>query len=241
MALDPEQLQSGFTLLVNKPLRWTSFDVVNKLRYTFRHASGLRKLKLGHAGTLDPLATGLLILGVGRHTKRIEEYMGLPKTYRATLQLGYVTDSYDAETSPQPQGSFEHLNMPQIEQNLAHFRGEIWQKPPIFSALKVKGQKAYELARKGAKQDLPARPVQIQQLQLTDLTDTGRVQLLVDCSKGTYIRSLAHDLGTQLGCGAYLAGLERTAIGNYHLRDAWELEQLVAAIEKDQFDIPQSS
>ena len=241
LTLDPEKLQAGFPLLVNKPLHWTSFDVVNKLRYTLRHAGGLRKLKLGHAGTLDPLATGLLILGVGRHTKLIEQYMGLPKTYRATLQLGYVTDSYDAETPPRPHGSFDHLNTAKIEEVLGQFQGEIWQRPPLYSALKVKGQKAYELARKGTEQPLPPRPVHIHQLQLIDLTDTGHVELVVECSKGTYVRSLAHDLGAKLGCGAYLTRLERTAIGNYHLRDAWALKELVAAIEKGHFQIPQSS
>lgn len=240
MPLDPEKLRAGLTLLVDKPLQWTSFDVVNKLRYTFRHAGRLRKLKLGHAGTLDPLASGLLILAVGRHTKNIENYMGLPKTYRACLQLGYTTASYDAETPPQPQGDYACLTTAQIEAALSAFRGEIWQRPPLFSALKIQGQKAYELARKGHTQQLPARPVQIHQLYQENLNTQGQLILEVKCSKGTYIRSLAHDLGQELGCGAYLAGLQRTAIGPYRLEDAWPLEDLVQAIQQERFELPQS-
>jgi len=207
--------EEGTLLLVDKPLTWTSFDVVAKLRGITRCR------KIGHAGTLDPMATGLLLLCTGKATKQIETLQGQAKTYEATLQLGAVTASYDAEADPIDLKPFAHLAAQDLEQALVAFRGEIMQRPPLFSAVKVDGQRAYKLARRGEDTELPARPVTIYALELLGYdVASGRALLRVECSKGTYIRSLAHDIGQVLGCGAYLAGLVRTQIGPYRLVDA---------------------
>lgn len=217
---------------VDKPLEWTSFDAVNKLKYALRRAYGLKKLKIGHAGTLDPLATGVLVVCVGKATKQIEHQMNGAKAYRATLKLGYTTASYDAET---PETPFLDPVFPQnegdIEKHLASFRGAIKQRPPVFSALKINGQTLYKLARKGQEVEIPERPVRIDALEIRAWDSEQRVlELDIRCGKGTYIRSLAHDLGQSLGCGAYLTGLRRTEVGPWNVEHAWSLSELLSAL-----------
>lgn len=204
---------AGQVILIDKPLSWTSFDVVAKLR------NGLKVKKIGHAGTLDPLATGLLILCTGAYTKKINEIQDAEKEYIAEVTLGAVTDTYDAEGEPHPVASPDHLTSDDLEQALQPFRGPIMQLPPVYSALKVGGKRAYDLARSGQAPELQPRPVTIYSLTLVSWQAPVAI-LQVQCSKGTYIRSLAHDLGQALGTGAYLSGLRRTAIGAYRVADA---------------------
>lgn len=231
MIPSPEEFLTGQILLINKPLGWTSFDVVNKLRFALRNYTGNKKIKVGHAGTLDPLATGLLIVCTGKFTKRIDELQGMPKSYRATIRLGAETPSYDAETEPTQTYDISHLSIEEVVAAMQTFVGEIDQYPPIYSAIKQDGKKLYELARKGKEVELKSRKVTITRFELIE-NRWPELVAEVDCSKGTYIRSLAHDLGKALGAGAYLTGLERTAIGDHKLTDAWELEQLVAEIKE---------
>lgn len=217
-AFDPD---TGGILLVDKPLTWTSFDVVRKLRIAMRIAAG-RKLKVGHAGTLDPLATGLLILAYGPFTKKLPEITGEEKTYSGTLTLGSVTPTYDLESSPEPFGPWEQLDEATIRAAFGQFKGEMMQRPPNFSAKRFEGERAYWLARDAARMEtfeIPARSVQINSLEVVAIRGP-EVDFVVDVGKGTYIRSLAHDLGQVLGCGAHLSALRRTRIGNYHVADA---------------------
>ena len=229
MIPSPEEFLTGQILLINKPLGWTSFDVVNKLRFALRNYTGNKKIKVGHAGTLDPLATGLLIVCTGKFTKRIDALQGLPKSYRATIKLGAETPSYDAETEPSQIYDISGVTLEAVVAAMRTFVGEIDQLPPMFSAIKQDGKKLYELARKGKEVELKPRKVTITRFELTE-NRWPELVAEVDCSKGTYIRSLAHDLGKALGAGAYLTGLERTAIGDHKLTDAWELEKLVGGI-----------
>lgn len=216
-------------MLINKPLGWTSFDVVNKLRYTLRTYTGNKKIKVGHAGTLDPLATGLLIICTGKMTKQIEEFQGMPKRYRATIKLGAETPSYDAETEVSQIYDIDKLTEVDVKQAMQTFVGKIEQLPPMFSAIKQDGKKLYELARKGKQLDLKPRPVEIFSFDLIE-NRWPEIVVYIHCSKGTYIRSLAHDLGKALGKGAYLTALERTAIGDFNLSDAQNLEVFIASI-----------
>lgn len=223
--------QEGALLLVDKPSGWTSFDVVNLLRYRISKTRNLRKPKVGHAGTLDPLATGLLIICTGKWTKRIEEFMGLPKTYEGTLVLGASTPSYDMETEPDGIFPWQHITPVLLEEVRQQFIGDLLQAPPVFSAIKVDGQPLYKKARRGQEVEVPPRPVHIYHLTFTRIA-LPEVDFEVRCSKGTYIRSLAHDIGRALGSGAYLKALRRTEIGDFHIRDAWGLEALIEALEK---------
>ncbi|MCA6073317.1 tRNA pseudouridine(55) synthase TruB [Fulvivirga sedimenti] len=216
--MEPEE---GSVLLVDKPLTWTSFDVVKKLRYA------LKVKKIGHAGTLDPLATGLLILCTGKMTKQIDSFQAMEKEYEGEIVLGKITPSYDLETDVQEFGDTSGITEDQIEQALNKFRGTISQVPPQFSAIKVDGKRAYESARKGKKIKMEPRQVEIKQFDLEKIS-TDRYKFTVVCSKGTYIRSLAHDFGQALGTGAYLAALRRTRIGNFHVKDASTIEALTA-------------
>ena len=205
-------------LLINKPYEWTSFDVVRKLR-------GVMKIKkVGHAGTLDPLATGLLILCTGRFTKRINEYMAQEKEYTGTLTLGATTPTYDLESLPGNFRSTDHLTGEVIHRTTQLFIGEIVQVPPIHSAIKKDGQRAYQLARLGEQVKLEPRKVSIPEFVITGI-EMPLVHFRVVCSTGTYIRSLANDFGTALGCGAFLSGLCRTRIGNLLLADAMTIEE----------------
>ncbi|RMG80468.1 MAG: tRNA pseudouridine(55) synthase TruB [Bacteroidetes bacterium] len=221
---------AGATLLVNKPAGWTSFDVVNKIRYKLKKKLGVKKLKVGHAGTLDPMATGLLIICTGKFTKKLHEFQGLTKEYTGTLKLGATTPSYDAETDPDAVFPTDHITPELLEKARQNFLGDQLQVPPMFSAIKVDGQPLYKKARKGIQMDIKARPVTIFEFDLTDIR-LPEVDFRVVCSKGTYIRSLAYDFGKAVRSGAHLISLTRTKIGDFKLEDAWELEDLVEYLE----------
>ncbi len=216
-------LESGEILLVNKPYRWTSFDVVGKFRSLVRQHAGIRKLKTGHAGTLDPLATGLLILCTGRFTKRIGEFQGLEKEYTGTFRLGATTPSFDLET--EIDRTYPLTGWGDLTDAARHFTGTFDQVPPQFSAIQVDGKRAYAAARKDIAVEIKPRQVTVSAFEITrfELPD---VDFRIACSKGTYIRALARDFGEYLGCGAHLTALCRTRIGPYHLRDAYSIEDL---------------
>jgi tRNA pseudouridine55 synthase len=229
--LPSQQFQDGSFLLVDKPAGWTSFDVVNKIRSALRYSLDLRKIKVGHAGTLDPMATGLLIVCTGKFTKKITDYQNLPKEYTGTLTLGATTPSYDAETEPDAEFPYQHITPEMLEEARHQFIGDLQQLPPVFSAIKVDGQPMYKKARAGQHVEVQARPVSIYQLEFTRV-ELPEIDFRVACSKGTYIRSLAYDLGKVLHSGAYLSALRRTKIGNYSVDEAWELEKLIDHIEQ---------
>ena len=216
-------LESGEILLVNKPYRWTSFDVIGSLRGLMKHLLGGKKIKVGHAGTLDPLATGLLIICTGKATKRIEEFKDFDKEYTGTFVLGATTPSYDMEKEVNETFPTGHITDEMIRESAQNLSGDIMQIPPMFSAIKVDGKRAYESARKDVNVEIKARQVTISAFEITriDLPDVG---FRVICSKGTYIRSLARDFGELLGCGAHLTSLCRTRIGSFYLRDAYDLD-----------------
>lgn len=222
MEFTAEYFQSGQVLLIDKPLEWTSFDVVNKIRYSLKRYLGIKKIKVGHAGTLDPLATGLVIVCTGKATKQIEQFSGLDKQYIAELELGSTTPTYDKESEPDAIYNWEHITEELVNEKLEAFRGDIEQIPPAFSALKIKGVKAYELARKGKDVELKPRRINISRLEMLAFGEKY-LKLDVSCSKGTYIRSLAYDLGKALGSGAHLSSLKRTRIGHYKLEDAMSI------------------
>ena len=230
--LSPEMFLEGCLIAVDKPTDWTSFDVVNKLRWTLRNYTGEKKIKVGHSGTLDPLATGLLLICTGKWTKRLAELQGLDKAYTGTMKLGQTTPSYDAETAPDSEAPIEHITEDEIIQAARQFVGSIDQLPPMYSALKVQGKPLYKLARKGKEVEVEPRKVRIESFEILEYSPPV-AGFSVKCSKGTYIRSLAHDLGKQLGCGAHLVSLRRTQIGSYRLEDAWQLQELVDAISRD--------
>lgn len=213
MTVNPDQL-----ILVNKPLKWTSFDVVHKLRRV------LKIKKIGHAGTLDPLATGLLIICTGKMTKQIDSYQAQEKEYTGTFTLGQTTPSHDLETEVSPAVSLTDLTQEQLETCRLKFIGTITQTPPLHSAIKIDGKRAYEFARKGVERELKSREVLISAFDWR--VELPIIYFRVVCSKGTYIRSLARDIGETLGVGAYLSSLCRTRIGNFQLEDAKTIEQL---------------
>jgi tRNA pseudouridine55 synthase len=214
----------GKLLLIDKPLRWTSFDVVRKIRNL------IKIKKVGHAGTLDPLATGLLIVCTGKFTKKINEYMAQEKEYTGTITLGARTPTYDLESEPQDFKSVAEVTPEQIQQATKTFTGSILQTPPIHSAIKKEGKRVYELARKGVDVKLEPRPVTISEFEIVKL-DLPIIEFRVVCSTGTYIRSLANDFGEALDCGGYLSGLCRTRIGNFLLKDAMTIEQFETKIK----------
>jgi tRNA pseudouridine55 synthase len=205
---EPERL-----LLVNKPYGWSSFQAVKKIKYLFKAR------KCGHAGTLDPLATGLLIICTGKGTKKLAEYQAQEKEYTGVLVLGAVTPSYDLETEIMNPRSFEHVDRALVEQTLESFRGIIEQVPPVFSAVKIDGKRAYKYARKGESKPMEARQVTVSAFEITNM-ELPELEFRIACSKGTYIRSLVHDFGQALGCGAYLKTLCRTRIGSFCVDDA---------------------
>ena len=208
----PEDLKTGAVLTVDKPYEWTSFDVINKLRKSLH-------VKIGHCGTLDPLATGLLICCTGSFTKKITDYQKLPKEYTGIIHLGAVTPTYDLESEPQDSKPFAHLTEADIITATLPFTGDIMQTPPIHSAVKKAGKRAYEYARAGQELVLDARPVTIATFEITKVA-LPEVHFRVTCSTGTYIRSLANDYGALLGCGGYLQELRRTKIGSFDVQDA---------------------
>ncbi|MCU0449243.1 MAG: tRNA pseudouridine(55) synthase TruB [Bernardetiaceae bacterium] len=216
--------ETGEVLLVNKPFGWTSFDVVNKLRFA------MKVKKIGHAGTLDPLATGLLVICTGKFTKQIEQFQAQEKEYTGTLVLGQTTPSDDAETEPTPPVPVHHLTPAQLAAAAQGLTGPLSQMPPMFSAVKVGGERLYKKARRGEVAELAPRAVHIHEFALTRIS-LPEVDFRVVCSKGTYIRSLARDFGAALGVGAYLRALCRTRNGALALANAWELEPLVEAIK----------
>lgn len=220
---------AGEMLLINKPKGWTSFDVVNKIRFTLRKLLQSKSIKVGHAGTLDPMATGLLIVCTGKATRSIDSYQALNKTYTGTMMLGAVTPSYDAETEVAERFPFGHISPELLESTRLQFVGQILQTPPMFSAIKVDGQPLYKKARKGESIAVEPRLITIERFEITR-SALPEIDFEVQCSKGTYIRSLAYDFGKALGSGAYLSALCRTAIGPYQLKDAWEMDALIAEL-----------
>ncbi len=220
---DPKK---GFVFLIDKPQKWTSFDVVNKVRYALG-----RGIKVGHAGTLDPLATGLLVLCCGAMTKQIDTLQAGTKTYEGILQLGATTVSYDSETPLENPKDFSLLSEEQLTLAFKQFEGKILQVPPAYSAVQIEGKRAYQLAREGKQPELKAREVEIFDLQVLDI-DLPLVGFRMTCSKGTYVRSFAHDLGQKLGCGGFLSGLRRTRSGDFTIEQAWQIDELVGALKQ---------
>jgi tRNA pseudouridine55 synthase len=217
-------LLTGGIVLINKPYGWTSFDVVNKVRSVLRRHSGIHKIKVGHAGTLDPLATGLVIICTGKMTKEIQHFQDLEKEYIAVFVLGKTTPSYDLETEVNKVYETSHINKDLVEKSLVKFTGELDQIPPLFSAKFIDGKRAYRHARKGDDIELSPARITIRELTLEKF-DLPEIVLRIICSKGTYIRSLARDIGCDLGSGAYMSALERTRIGTYEISDAMGPEE----------------
>jgi tRNA pseudouridine55 synthase len=219
-----ETLKAGSVILVDKPYKWTSFDVVHKLRKPVQ-------AKIGHAGTLDPLATGLLICCTGSFTKRISEYQMMTKEYTGIIHLGAVTPTYDLESEPEQFKPIDQITNDQLEAVKKTLTGELLQMPPAHSAIKKDGKRAYELARAGKEIKLAARPITIYEFEFTQIL-LPEIHFRVRCSTGTYIRSLAHDFGDLLGCGAYLKALRRTQIGEYRVENAWSVEEWIDYLKK---------
>lgn len=218
-------VEEGAVFLIDKPLDWTSFDTVNFVRALFKRFYGIRKLKVGHAGTLDPLATGLLILCTGPMTKQIEDFQAQIKTYTGTMLLGQSTPTYDLESDPNEFFPTDKVTPEQIEAARLKFIGDIKQHPPKYSAIKIKGKRAFDYARSDEEIELKARDIHIDDFKLS-LDRFPEIDFEITCSKGTYIRSLAHDFGRELGNGACLKTLRRTRIGDFRVEDAWQLEDL---------------
>jgi tRNA pseudouridine55 synthase len=217
--------ETGELLLIDKPLGWTSFDVVNHIRVAIKKHLSIPKLKVGHAGTLDPLASGLLIVCTGKMTKQIQQFQDEHKTYTGTIRLGITTPSYDLETEPDNVFPWQHITNEQIEDAARTFTGIQQQYPPRFSAIKIDGKRAFKYARKDQDVEMTAREVNILNFQITAIR-LPELDFSVHCSKGTYIRSLAHDFGKVLGSGACLTALRRTASGNFLASNAWKLADL---------------
>lgn len=224
--------KTGALLLVDKPKTWTSFDVVNKIRYKLKHTLGVKKIKVGHSGTLDPMATGLLIICTGKFTKKLNDLQGLPKSYTGTIKLGATTASYDAEEKEDKIFPLDNITPELIELTRQKFVGEIEQVPPMFSAIKVDGQPLYKKARKGEMVEVKPRTVEISDFKITKI-DMPFLDFEVSCSKGTYIRSLAYDFGKAMNNGAYLTELRRTQVGDFYIEEAWNLEELIRHIEEN--------
>ncbi|WP_372766247.1 tRNA pseudouridine(55) synthase TruB [Lutibacter sp.] len=219
--LTVEDFKSGQVLLIDKPLNWTSFQVVNKLRWHIRQKFDLKKIKVGHAGTLDPLATGLLIICTGSFTKKIDEYQGQIKEYTGEITLGATTPSYDLETEVDEFFPVDHITDDLIYKTTGQFIGEISQIPPMFSAIKMEGVRLYNLAREGKTAEIKSRKISIETFEVTNI-DLPKIQFRVVCSKGTYIRSLAYDFGKALNSGGHLSALRRTKIGEFSVESATE-------------------
>lgn len=215
-----EEFKTGQILLVDKPLEWSSFQVVNKLRWVIRKAFKIKKIKVGHAGTLDPLATGLLVICTGRFTKRLSEFQGQIKEYTGEITLGGTTPSYDLETEVNETYETSHITEELINASLPKFIGDIEQYPPVFSALKKDGKRLYEYARNNEEVEIKSRQIHIAEFEITKI-DLPKLEFRVVCSKGTYIRSLANDFGKALNSGGHLSALRRTKIGDFHVDDAF--------------------
>ena len=227
--LTAEDYLSGQVLLIDKPLHWTSFQAVNKLRWEIRRAYDIKKIKVGHAGTLDPLATGLLVICTGKMTKQIDTFQAQIKEYTGTFVLGSTTPSYDLETEIDQHFPTKHLTEELIHQTTQQFIGSITQFPPVFSAIKKDGKRLYEFARAGEAVEISSRQVHISEFEITRIEGL-EVDFRVVCSKGTYIRSLANDFGKALNSGAYLSALRRTKIGNFDVANAVSIENFIKAL-----------
>ena len=219
MDFSRESFINGKLLLINKPINWTSFQVVNKIRWLIKSNYEIKKIKVGHAGTLDPLAQGLLIVCTGKLTKKIAEYQDKKKSYSGTFFIGATTPSFELETEIDSTYSIKNIDEKNLIQTSKKFLGKSKQSPPIFSAIKLKGKKLYDYARKGENVKLEKRDINIYKFELTNI-DLPLVDFEIECSKGTYIRSIANDYGKELKSGAYLQNLVRTSIGNYNLKNA---------------------
>ncbi len=216
--------EKGEVFLIDKPLEWTSFDVVKKIRGT------LKIKKVGHAGTLDPLATGLLIVCAGKATKRIDEFQGLPKSYAGKMVIGKTTPSVDLETEFDSESDFSNVTAEDLESAKIKLTGDLMQVPPIYSAIKVDGQRAYKIARRKEDAKLDPRPVTVSKFEI-DPSNLPEISFEIECSKGTYIRSIVRDFGEMIGCGAYMSELRRTAIGDLKIEDAYPLKDFVSQLQ----------
>ena len=222
---------AGEIIPVFKPYTWTSFQIVNKVRYHLSKKYGIKRFKVGHAGTLDPLATGVLLLCTGKATKRIEEIQKQTKEYEAEIMLGATTPSYDMEHPVNATFPYEHITKEMVENTLKQFVGDIAQRPPLFSACKVDGKRAYDLARKGSEMQLEPKQIRIDNIELLEY-DLPKIRIRVTCGKGTYIRSLARDIGEAMQSGAYLTALARTRIGEYKITDCINPEAFQEWLDK---------
>lgn len=226
-----EDFQNGQILLIDKPLEWSSFQVVNKIRWHIRKSFNIKKIKVGHAGTLDPLATGLLIICTGKMTKQIDSYQAQIKEYTGTIQLGATTPSYDLETQVNATFSTDHITEDLIHATTKQFVGEINQFPPVFSAIKKDGKRLYEFARAGKEVEIKPRSIKISSFEITKI-DGMSVDFRVVCSKGTYIRSLAHDFGKALKSGGHLTALRRTKIGDFEVENSMTIDAFINSLTK---------
>ncbi|MDR1652701.1 MAG: tRNA pseudouridine(55) synthase TruB [Prevotellaceae bacterium] len=222
----------GEILYINKPLQWTSFNVVNKLRWKMLKTLNLKKIKVGHAGTLDPLASGVLIVCTGKKTRHIDTFTAQTKEYIATLKLGQTTPSFDLELPVDKTFPTEHIDFELVSRVVPAFTGEIWQEPPVFSAVKIDGKRAYDYARRGEKVEIQPKLLKIDRIEILEFAPPF-LTIRVECSKGTYIRALARDIGVALGSGAHLVSLQRVRIGKVRLEDCMEIEEALKLIENE--------
>lgn len=227
--MNKEEFLEGKILLIDKPLNWTSFQVVNKIRWHIKQKFNLKKIKVGHAGTLDPLATGLLIICCGKETKKINNYQGLIKEYTGTITLGATTPSYDLETEVDKTFSINHITKDFLKDTVQQFLGEIDQKPPIFSAIKKDGKRLYELARKGETTEIKSRKITIFEFEILTV-NMPKIEFRIVCSKGTYIRSIANDYGKALNSGGHLSELRRTKIGNFNVENSKSINDYIDSL-----------
>ncbi len=225
-----QEFLSGKVILIDKPLNWTSFQVVNKLRWKIKKTFNLKKIKVGHAGTLDPLATGLLIICTGKMTKQIDLFQGQEKEYTGTMTLGNTTPSFDMETQVDKSFPTDHITKDLIHETTKNFIGTINQYPPVFSAVKKDGKRLYEFARAGEEVEIKPREITIHEFEIIKV-EKKILSFRVVCSKGTYIRSLAHDFGKAMDSGAYLSSLRRTRIGEFHVQDAQSIEDFINELD----------
>ena len=228
----------GEIFYIDKPLRWTSFDVVKRVRSTLSRRTGIKKLKVGHAGTLDPLATGVITVVTGRFTKRIEDLQAHTKEYVATIRLGATTPSFDLETEIDAEYPWQHITREMVESTLQRFVGRISQVPPAYSACKVDGKRAYDMARKGKEVEIKAKELVIDEIELLSF-DLPTIVIRVVCSKGTYIRALARDIGEALNSGGHLTALRRTRVGEVSVEQCEQVDALIARLKEEPFELPE--
>tara|TARA_E500000178_G_C16999601_1_gene745011 strand:+ start:865 stop:1554 length:690 start_codon:yes stop_codon:yes gene_type:complete len=221
--ISDDNIINGKTLLIDKPLNWTSFDAVKYIRRSLTSKFKIKKIKVGHAGTLDPLASGLLIICIGKQTKKISEYQNLPKSYTGRFKLGESTPSYDRETEVNKSFSYSHINESDLHNLAKKFIGKKMQKPPVYSAIKKDGKRMYEYARKNIKIEIQERKIEIYEFEITNFS-SPYVEFIIKCSKGTYVRSIANDFGQRLNSGSFLYELRRTGIGDFSILNALKIQ-----------------